>query len=571
MTASGAASQLYLDSIEFGCVDLRLHPNEKVASHYRSIPPNGRSYLVADMRRYPINLRHEFMDALGDYWDKARGPCAGHKITLGMKVCIELLVDVDADTFMGLSYEARPKRRTAAGRYFDMLTTPRELRNQDDDDVWKIDEMGLHPSRLNPARPVNRLDFRSIKNDQTRAVIKAYTRHTLQEDSIMLSTIAENLSKLKEFAKFMGDKPILHTTVEDVARFEQYCLSRWTVKYSSSKMRKAKKLFNWLEDEGAISSNPFAGYAIKNDYRKQIKVTAPDDSVIAQIGEILPSLPLHQILHYLILKCTGMRVSELCQLKVDCLEQTSEGHCFIRFWNQKMSKDVQNVIPPSLHRLIAEYVKILPSGSTYLFPTTFTLGSPATCSRLVENLADALEEAGVKNPDGTPYRFAPHSMRHKMAVQLCEIGAPYKVIQEQLHHAEPDMSVAYTEFDIRRKAAKVSKFIDGDGVEKPCFVATARDVVETRVDWMKERLTAQILPNGVCGRPVALGECGKCNACLSCPDFRTSAEFLDVHKSHLAQTRHFMKAAKAAGWVNQLDGAKELEGRLLRIIEKLEG
>ena len=511
------------------------------------------------------------MDALGDCWNEDREPRLCHKDTLGMKTCIEALEGLEAETFVGLSSDACPQGGRGVKRYFEMLITPKSLRGRSSDDIWVTKHLNLHPSRLNLARPVNYLDFSPIANERSKFVIKSYVRHLLQETELMLSSIYESLIKLKEFALFMGDAPVEGATVEDVFLFERHCLSRGSVKYSYTKMGQIRKLFNWMQEEGFISDNPFLGYAIEDDCRRGMKVTAPDDFVIAQIAEVLPGLPLDLSLQYLILKCTGMRISELCQLRPGCLEKTAEGDCFVKFWNQKMSKDVRNVIPPSLYRLIAEYEDMIPHGSPYLFCAVKDLETPANCSRVVGRLSDALEEAGVKNPDGTPYRFAPHAMRHKMAVQLCEIDAPYKIIQEQLHHAEPDMAVAYTEFDIRRKAAKVSKFIDGNGVEKPCFVATARDVVETRVDWMRERLNAQILPNGICGRPVALGDCGKCNACLDCPDFRTSAEFLEVHMDHLARTRHFIETAKAAGWVNQLEGARRLKKKLETIIEKLEG
>ena len=54
--------------------------------------------------------------------------------------------------------------------------------------------------------------------------------------------------------------------------------------------------------------------------------------------------------------------------------------------------------------------------------------------------------------------------------------------------------------------------------------------VTADAEWVKHRLAraADVLPNGYCGRPPQQ-DCPHPNACLTCPDFQTTAEFLPVH------------------------------------------
>ena len=47
------------------------------------------------------------------------------------------------------------------------------------------------------------------------------------------------------------------------------------------------------------------------------------------------------------------------------------------------------------------------------------------------------------------------------------------------------------------------------------------------------------LPNGYCGRPPQQ-ECPHPNACLTCPDFQTTPEFLDIHRRQAHSNRRLM-------------------------------
>jgi hypothetical protein len=89
--------------------------------------------------------------------------------------------------------------------------------------------------------------------------------------------------------------------------------------------------------------------------------------------------------------------------------------------------------------------------------------------------------------------------------------------------------------------------------------------------WAKQRLgrTTQALPNGFCGLPVQK-TCPHANACLTCPMFITTAEFLSQHQQHRHQTLQIISAAQARGQTRLVEMNQQVVDNLARIITALE-
>ena len=87
---------------------------------------------------------------------------------------------------------------------------------------------------------------------------------------------------------------------------------------------------------------------------------------------------------------------------------------------------------------------------------------------------------------------------------------------------------------------------------------------------LKKKILAQSLPNGLCARPVVLGECPHANACLTCSDFCTTIEFLDQHKTQLEETKKIIKNAEKKGWQRQAEMNRRVKNNLEKIIKTLE-
>ncbi|MDN5655469.1 MAG: hypothetical protein L0G46_10350 [Kocuria sp.] len=89
--------------------------------------------------------------------------------------------------------------------------------------------------------------------------------------------------------------------------------------------------------------------------------------------------------------------------------------------------------------------------------------------------------------------------------------------------------------------------------------------------WAKQRVgrATQALPNGFCGLPVQQS-CPHANACLSCPMFITTSEFLPEHRQHRQQTVEIITAAEAHGQQRLIEMNQQVLGNLDQIITALE-
>jgi hypothetical protein len=77
------------------------------------------------------------------------------------------------------------------------------------------------------------------------------------------------------------------------------------------------------------------------------------------------------------------------------------------------------------------------------------------------------------------------------------------------------------------------------------------------------------LPNGYCARP-AQQECPHPSACLTCPDFQTTPEFLEVHRRQAATNRRLIAQADAKGQFRLAENLRHVQANLERIIPALE-
>ncbi len=141
---------------------------------------------------------------------------------------------------------------------------------------------------------------------------------------------------------------------------------------------------------------------------------------------------------------TGLRVSELCNLTQDDLHP-EEG--YLRCIGKGNKERVVPIGSQALH-WISEYVEhtrpaLLKAGdSRELFLTRF--GKPFTRQGMWNLIKRYAHKAGiVKN-------VTPHTLRHSFASHLLANGAPLRIIQEMLGHADISTTQQYTHIDANR-------------------------------------------------------------------------------------------------------------------------
>jgi hypothetical protein len=144
-------------------------------------------------------------------------------------------------------------------------------------------------------------------------------------------------------------------------------------------------------------------------------------------------------------------------------------------------------------------------------------------------------------------------------------------VQKLLGHASPNMTGHYARvhdstireaFD-RYQQQRVNTAGDLLGYDPDAPTATA--------EWVKHNLSRvrDSLPNGYCGRPPQQ-DCPHPNACLTCPDFQTTPEFLDVHRRQATTNRRLIARADTNGQFRLAANLRQVQASLERIIPALE-
>ncbi len=156
-----------------------------------------------------------------------------------------------------------------------------------------------------------------------------------------------------------------------------------------------------------------------------------EEEVHRLLGAVAASPRDSAIVH--VLAFAGLRVGELCRLKVEDIEFERN---ILHVRSGKGDKDREVVLEDRSRAAIDRHLSERASGgasSARLFPV-----GPVTVERLVRRAA-----AGA----GIPRRVTPHMLRHTLATTLLSHGCDIRYIQKLLGHASVATTQIYTHVD----------------------------------------------------------------------------------------------------------------------------
>lgn len=294
------------------------------------------------------------------------------------------------------------------------------------------------------------------------------------------------------------------------------------------------------------------------------------DYVINQLKTHLHVFP-HWMKHFvIILMETGRRISEVCSLSFDCLEQDGEGDLLLRVTEQKLKRI--RVIPISKEAIEAikaqQNLVLANAPSKYLFPSQSLSKSPTVSAPHINRSLNKLAvEHNIKDSNGIVWKFSAHQFRHTIGTQMTNSGVPQVMVQHYLGHESPEMTARYAHIhnETMKKAfiEFQEKIVDVKG-----NIKLNDDLVNAK--WLKKNIMSQALPNGLCSLPLTQNRCPHANACLTCSHFRTSKQYLERHKSQREETQKVIENAKQHGWQRIVEMNTEVVNNLNSIINTLE-
>lgn len=291
------------------------------------------------------------------------------------------------------------------------------------------------------------------------------------------------------------------------------------------------------------------------------------EHVLRQLKRHIHNFPEWMQYFIIILMETGRRISEVCSLSFDCLEQDSDGDLLLRVNEQKLKRI--RLIPISKECISAikaqQNIVLAEKPSKYLFPNQSLSKSPTVSAPHINRSLNSLAlEYGIKDINGVIWKFSSHQFRHTIGTQMINAGVPQVMVQHYLGHESPEMTARYAHIhnETMKKAFTEyqEKMVDVNGQNNELINAK----------WLKKNIMSQALPNGLCSLPLTQNRCPHANACLTCTHFRTSKQYLDRHKSQLEEATRVIENARQNGWHRIEEMNNEVACNLKSIILTLE-
>jgi site-specific recombinase XerD len=167
----------------------------------------------------------------------------------------------------------------------------------------------------------------------------------------------------------------------------------------------------------------------------------------------LPGLDLKHRAIFLTAYAAGLRVSEVCHLRVaDLLSDRGQ----IRVVQGKGRKDRYTIFSPRLQEELRAYYRLYRPAS-WLFPSPWHPHRPLTCGAVETAFRNAILRAGLPDHGGI------HSLRHSFATHMLELGVDIFVLQKYLGHSHISSTSIYVYVRPERLTAMALDLLDFQG------------------------------------------------------------------------------------------------------------
>lgn len=449
-------------------------------------------------------------------------------------------------------------------------------------DTWDAVNLGIAARRgHNTAR------FGVIEQVWLRDAIKRWSRFRLGA-GYSFTTIDSGTQALARWSMFLAERPQVRGPADITRELLQSFLSwmassQWATNTRSHTLTFTKVFLEWGHRHNTLPGLP------ANAVIYEEEVSRPPD----QLPQFIPEFVMAQlesdanlarlrnptVRHLVILLMeSGIRGGDASVLAFNPIIEDSVGGACLRFDDAKVK--VEQLIPISakaadtIRAQQAHVLSLWPQGSPWLFPGILDNPDgrrPYAHASLSHQLGNWQHAIDVRDEAGQRVRVHAHQFRHTVGTRLINAGVPQHVIQRLLGHASPRMTARY---------AQIHDHTVRDAFERYCAqrVNTAGgavpydpDALTADAEWAKHNLSRvrDSLPNGYCGRPPQQ-DCPHPNACLTCPDFQTTPEFLNVHRQQAGVNRTLIARADSNGQFRLAVNLRRVQDSLDRIIPALE-
>jgi len=442
-------------------------------------------------------------------------------------------------------------------------------------DVWQLRRLG-HPGN-------QILDFTVIAKPWLRELVKRWLRWRMGT-GVHLEVARRGLRSTARFASFCDRIGVTGLAGIDRTVIEAYLADLHAElagrQRHNDHIGQLNAFLNAVRQHRWNDTLPATALIFSDDYPKRAEQLprALAEHVMAQVehpGNLDRwNNPAYQLVTLILIRA-GLRITDALRLEHDCVVTDAAGAPYLRYVNHKMRRQALVPIDEQLRELISEQQRRVADAVTSparLFPRpTKNCDGTAPTSSSTYRLAlyRWLQRCDIRDEHGRLVHFTPHQWRHTLGTRLINRDVPQEVVRRILDHDSAQMTGHYARLHdstVRRHWEAARKVdIAGNTVDLDPAGPLAK------ATWANQRLgrATQALPNGYCGLPVQQS-CPHANACLTCPMFLTTAEFLPEHRSQRQQTIQIISAAEARGQARLAEMNRQVLTNLDRIIAVLD-
>lgn len=433
-------------------------------------------------------------------------------------------------------------------------------------DTWDIRRLDLNVSGFNSARPRYIINFERIIQPKIREVVKKYEYERLKTKKY--STIIDDLKALNLFSKFLDEKhkevdSLDKLTREVVLEFLGYVEKENMCSTTKGQRKGMLRVFLNLIVMYGWENCPKEKLLHKNDYGKKVyQLPKPISSdIMAKLNENLIYLPkdIHRMVF--VLQNIGMRVNELCQLKVKSVRRDTEGDYFIEYYQSKTDRFTRiPIVPEVAHTLLKQQEDVLSKfkDSKYIFTRDGQKPiSQESFSYYINKLA---YEKNIRDLNGKLYRFKSHHFRHTVATKYVNSGMNPNMIRIMLGHSKMKSIMNYIEL---RDSAVISALEE---------VFEQQNNLIANIDYdKKSNISDEIdLINGKCLKPIRENACAKAKKCYECAMFYFCNDDIEDFNSYLKNIEDNIIYAEENGFDRMVEINKSIKNSIKKLIKQEE-
>ena len=288
----------------------------------------------------------------------------------------------------------------------------------------------------------------------TNSTIKTFLIYCKTQKRLSEKTLKAYRIDLEQFSSFL-DNPFISTiTASDIESYITHLNQLFRPKTSKRKVASLKALFHFLEYKNIIVNNPFQKIQVKFREPLLLPQIIPLYTLEAFLAAIYKENTLAQSLYRKkrtllditiaeTLFSTGMRVSELCNLKssdIDLHDAT------IRIYGKGSKERMIHIGNEDVLQLLKRYkndfsVEIERSGYFFTNTNFFPISDQAV-RRMINKYCDI---AAIN------LHITPHMFRHTFATCLLEADVDIRYIQQMLGHSSITVTEIYTHVTLSKQ------------------------------------------------------------------------------------------------------------------------